>query len=401
MIFLLLQITHSSPDLQGDRLGVANPFTDYVAFLPEEFSLPTFYSEEERELLQGSSLAEAVDQKLRSLGNEFELLRTSTQEIPWCNKYWWDAESGHLTIEDWKQVDAMFRSRALELPGTGHAMVPCVDMANHASGDEAVAVYGANERRNAVLQLRQGKSLKQGEEITITYGEEKGASEMIFSYGFLESCVDNARQLFLDLDIPFDDPLRMAKKAVCKEAPGVRLYMKEDGEIGWESKYVWWSCVNEEDGLDFRVLQANDGGKELQVQWKTIELEPGSLGDRLANDSMRDVFELRAIVVLRERIERQASELEDTEEQFLEAIHSSGIRPATWETIRRLRGLELELLAQAYQSLQGQVCCILFSTIKGILLTLGLDGKIVEAGNGTRVPRTIGARYRYAPASGR
>jgi hypothetical protein len=357
-------MTHSSPDFEGDKIGVANPFTDYVAFLPRDFSLPTFYSKEERELLQGTSLADAVDQKLRSLENEFDLLQTSTQEIPWCKKYWWDEETGHLILDDWKQVDAMFRSRALELPDTAHAMVPCVDMANHASGNETVAVYETNECGDVVLQLRQGKRLKRGEEITITYGDEKGASEIIFSYGFLESRVNNARQLFLDLDIPTDDPLRMAKKAVFKEAPGVRLYTKEDGEIGWESKYVWWSCVNEEDGLDFRVLQANDGGKELEVHWKKTEIEPGSLADMLAKDSMWDVFQLRAVVVLQERIERQASELEDTEEQSAEAIHLSDVRPTTWETIRRLRGLELEFLAGAYQSLQGQVCDTLLSTVR-------------------------------------
>ena len=364
MIFLLLQITHSSPDLQGERLGVANPLTDYVSFLPQDFSLPTFYSEEERELLQGTSLADAVDQKLKSLAKEFDLLRTSTRQIPWCSKHWWDNETGHLTIDDWKQVDAMYRSRALELPGTGHAMVPCVDMANHASGTETIAVYEANEIKDAVLQLRQGKTLKSGEEITISYGDEKGASEMVFSYGFLDSSMDNARQLFLDLDIPMDDPLRMAKKAVCEEAPGVRLYTKE-GKICWESEYVWWSCVNEEDGLHFRVLQANDGAKELQIQWKNDALEPGRLGDTLANDSMRDVFELRAIVVLQERIERQAAELEDTEEQFVEPIPLSGIRPAIWEMMRRLRRLELAFLAEAYQTLQGQVCCTLVLCCEG------------------------------------
>jgi hypothetical protein len=130
LIFLLLQMTHSSPDLKEHKLGVANPLTDYVAFLPEDFSLPTFYSQEERELLQGTSLADAVDQKLRSLENEFELLRSSTEEIPWCKKFWWDDDTGSLILEDWKQVDAMFRSRALDLPGTGHAMVPCVDVSH-------------------------------------------------------------------------------------------------------------------------------------------------------------------------------------------------------------------------------------------------------------------------------
>ena len=127
MIFLLLQITHSSPDVEEHKPGVANPLTDYVAFLPGDFPLPTFYSQEERELLQGTSLADAVDQKLTSLEKEFELLRTCTEQIPWCKKFWWDDDSGRLTLDDWKQVDAMFRSRALELPGTGHAMVPCVD----------------------------------------------------------------------------------------------------------------------------------------------------------------------------------------------------------------------------------------------------------------------------------
>lgn len=396
MIFLLLQITHSSPDHQGSHLGVTNPFTDYVAFLPEDFSLPTFYSAEEREILQGTSLADAVDQKLRSLQDEFELLRRATQDIPWCNKYWWDSETGHLEFEDWKRVDAMFRSRALELPGTGHAMVPCIDMANHASGDQTVAVYETDEGKNAVLQLRQGIGLKPGDEVTITYGDEKGASEMIFSYGFLESSVDNARQLFLDLDIPLDDPLRMAKKAVCTEAPGVRLYTRADGEICWDSKYVWWSCVNQEDGLDFRVLQTNAGGKELQVQWKETELEPGRLADRLADDSMHDVFELRAIVLLQQRVERQVSELEDTEEHFSEAVHLSGIRLATWETIRRLRDLELELLAEAYQSLQGQVCCAPILVLEVTSLTLELDNKIVATGSGAGIPRAIGTWYCFA-----
>jgi hypothetical protein len=66
-------------------------------------------------------------------------------------------------------VDAMYRSRALDLPGSGHVMVPCVDMANHASGEETTALYETDEKRNAVLQLRWGKKLYPGEEITITY----------------------------------------------------------------------------------------------------------------------------------------------------------------------------------------------------------------------------------------
>lgn len=132
--------------------------------------LPTFWSDEERETLRGTSLAPAAEQKLRSLNNEFDFLREKTRDISWCNNVWWDEDSGHLTIDDWKQVDAMYRSRALELPSTGHAMVPCVDMANHASGNETVALYETDEDGNVILQMCTGKTLEKDKEVTITFG---------------------------------------------------------------------------------------------------------------------------------------------------------------------------------------------------------------------------------------
>lgn len=171
LIFLLLQITYSSPDFEDgrQRIGVSNPWSEYIKFLPASVPLPTFYTDEERELLHGTSLKAAVDAKISSLEREFENLRKCTEGIPWCNRDWWDEETGKLRFDDWKQVDAMYRSRALDLPGTGHAMVPCVDMANHASGDATVALYETDGDGNAVLQLRYGKKLQAGDEVTITY----------------------------------------------------------------------------------------------------------------------------------------------------------------------------------------------------------------------------------------
>jgi len=63
----------------------------------------------------------------------------------------------------------MYRSRALDLPGTGNAMVPCIDMANHASGEDSLALYETDANGNGILFLRGGKSLVSGDEITITY----------------------------------------------------------------------------------------------------------------------------------------------------------------------------------------------------------------------------------------
>lgn len=152
---------------------MTNPWSEYIKFLPNETLLPTLWTEEELVLLYGTSLKEAIDHKLAALESEFARLRDATLSIPWCAREWWDEETGQLTLNDWKVVDAMYRSRALDLPGAGHVMVPCVDMANHASGDDTIALYETDEAGNAVLQLRWGKSLRRGQEVTITYVRNK------------------------------------------------------------------------------------------------------------------------------------------------------------------------------------------------------------------------------------
>lgn len=138
-----------------------------MKFLPLEM-LPTVWTDEERSLLTGTSLAPATEAKLKSLKREYDLIQSATEAIPWCQKVWWDTYNGLLTFDDWMQVDAMYRSRALEFPGIGDSMVPVVDMANHASGDLTGALYEADEMGNALLLLRDGKTLSEGEEVTIT-----------------------------------------------------------------------------------------------------------------------------------------------------------------------------------------------------------------------------------------
>lgn len=164
----------------GGSLGVSNPFSEYLKFLPLRVPLPTFWNESERILLTGTSLAAALGAKLNSLDREFTLLKEKTSSIDWCQKCWWDADSGTLTFQDWKTVDAMYRSRALDLPNIGHSMVPCIDMANHAAGDSTSALYETDGDGNAILVLRESKGLAANTEVTITYGDEKGACEVNF-----------------------------------------------------------------------------------------------------------------------------------------------------------------------------------------------------------------------------
>ncbi|RMZ80013.1 hypothetical protein DV738_g3079, partial [Chaetothyriales sp. CBS 135597] len=328
--------------------------TALTQFLPKEIMLPTFYSEQERALLIGTSLEDALEQKLASLEKEFAHLQALTELIPWCQKLWWDSEDGGLQFEDWKLVDALYRSRALELPkGLGDSMVPVVDMANHSYSYNARFEVDSNGDANLVV--RDGMAISEGEEITIIYGCG-GACEMLFSYGFMDASATSARELFLDLSMPEDDPLRAAKIRYAAMAPGVRLFEDQKGQVGWESDFVWWACVNEEDGLEFKVLQAYDQEPELKAFWKGRAFEAEELHTILMADSLRDIFVLRATVLVSQRVEDQGARLAGSEEQcgVESAEGAPGIRPDTGKQIRKLRGFELDLLQHAYQTLEAQ-----------------------------------------------
>lgn len=368
LVFLLYQLTlASSLQAKHGLGGVPNQYTDYVKFLPKEIPLPTFYSDTERRLLVGTSLNEALAQKVRGLEKEFEMLRNTTRRLSWCRKAWWgleddenedDAEDvgeGCLRLADWTLVDAMYRSRGLELPEEkGVVMVPVLDMANHAPDDEYNARFETDGDGNVMLVVRDGKDIQAGQEINIMYGCG-GACEMIFSYGFLDEAASSAREMFISFSIPSDDPLRQAKVRFAEAAPGVRLFVDQTGEISWESDYIWWACVNEEDGLDFEILQSNDGEKELKAVWKGREFEAGELKGLLLDDELRDVFVLRSLVLLQQRVEDQGMQISDSQDTFEAAKHAMGSRERTWELIKRLRNLELELLIAAYRQLESKV----------------------------------------------
>lgn len=359
LIFLLLQLTYNSSS-KVESIGASNPFTKYLKFLPSSFTLPTFWNAAERELIAGTSLEPALHAKLKSLDREFATLREVTATVEWCQDHWWSADTAQgLSFDDWRLVDAMYRSRALDLPGTGHAMVPCIDMANHASGDDTSALYDTDSNGNATLVLREGKCIEPGEEATITYGDEKGACEMLFSYGFIEDTMETARELFLDLDIPDDDPLKAAKKAVSNSPPGFRLFSHGDCSINWEGPFAWLLCINEEDGLHFQLSQTISGERELQVFWDDFEVsDVSTFGQLLEAHPLWDIFRLRMITVLQGRVAAQLFALESSKTRLGDIERSSHehVDAKVSRYALRLRFLEETLLLQAYQDFDDQVC---------------------------------------------
>lgn len=344
-------------NVQRTGFGLHGPFADYVKFLPKDIpGFPTFYSPDERDLLLGTSLSAALDDKLASLEREFQALNESSRDIPWCQKVWWDDQSGNLDLEDWKLADALYRSRALDLPrGAGVGMVPVVDMANHASDDHYNARFEVDEDQGQVLLVvRDDRSIPAGNEATIMYGVG-GACEMIFSYGFLEEHASNAREIFLSLSIPADDPLRMAKIWFAEAAPGVRLYINESDRIQWESTFVWWACVNREDGLEFLVEKTVDGDTDLKAVFNGQDLTAEKLPSRLQEHHLRDVFLLRAVVMIQEGVAEQGERLAQSQAAFDALSPDTQIRKSVYETVGRLRTLEMGILTRAYEALGNQV----------------------------------------------
>lgn len=197
-----------------------------------------------------------------------------------------------------------------------------------------------------------------------SYGGGKSASEMVFSYGFLDGEMADAKQLFLDLDIPDDDPLKIAKKMFCKHAPGFKLISDPDSAepptTSWDSPIVWWACVNEEDGLNFNVLQTNDGSREPRATWKGEDMEdPDTLKDVLAANPQFDIFQLRAVVIILERLETQFFVLRQTERVVAEISEDENMRsifrPDVFRTILKLRELESGLMERGIEDLENQV----------------------------------------------
>ncbi|KAK3716010.1 hypothetical protein LTR37_006740 [Vermiconidia calcicola] len=252
----------------------------------------------------------------------------------------------------------MYRSRALDLPGIGYCMVPCVDLANHAAGDATVANYEKDTDGDAVLLLREGKRVDEGAEVTITYGDEKGACEMLFSYGFLDDNAQSAETLFLSLTISNDDALQTVKMKIADCAPGFKLIDIGDGGIEWTGDFIWLLCVSEDDGLRFETARTVDGASEIEASFGDDSLSGGAgqLHSLLGKTELWDVYRLRAITLLQQRVFDQLQVLYTTQDDADTVPHGDGtdIREAPYAFAMTLRRLEFELMERAYEEFEKQ-----------------------------------------------
>lgn len=254
---------------------------------------------------------------------------------------------------DYVLVDAWYRSRSLELPNSGESMIPVLDMVNHSNA--AVAFYEEATDNDVVLLLHQGVKLDAGSEITISYGDYKSQAEMLFSYGFIDG-QSSVKELVLTLDTPPDDPLGKAKLAAFSGPPTVHIFEK-DGLIAWNGPFLYLMCLNEEDGLDFGTLQETDGScSQLRVFWQGSDVteRTDAFESLIGNHILKDVFRLRVLVLLQDRIQEQSSRLLESEETAQSKAASARDSPGRSDALT-LRRTEAALLDHAYTAVDMQV----------------------------------------------
>ncbi|KAJ1326594.1 N-lysine methyltransferase SETD6 [Microdochium nivale] len=356
LLYLLVQLVLSSTTTTttsstANELQCAKTaWTQYFKMLPESIPLPTTWSEAELFLLRGTSLEESVKAKLSALTKEFDTIKAKVVGIPFWDEIICIDET--ITVHDWVLLDALYRSRSLELPRSGEAMVPCLDLTNHSS--DYTAQFEENSDDQVVLLLRDGAQVSAGNEVTISYGMQKSAAEMLFSYGFVEAG-SPARSLVLPLELMEDDPLLRAKLHAFKDAPTLTLRGNDSGFQNWSAPFAYLMCVNEEDGLNFKILQETDGTRHMRMFWQDDDVtdRQTSFREVISSHELAKIFELRVVTIVLELIQGTLHRLEaynglESEE------NQSMLRPEVIHSAVQLRKAERELMTMAMRGLEAQ-----------------------------------------------
>ncbi|RWA05947.1 hypothetical protein EKO27_g9158 [Xylaria grammica] len=330
LLFLLTQLVLSSPDYSGGQ-GASTAWTQYFKLLPAQVPVPTLWSESELSLLRGTSLESAISAKLGALTREFNRLQDATTSLARWNELIEVNES--ITLKDWILLDALYRSRSLDLPGNG--------------------VLRRNPEGGVVLLLRKEANVLGQGEITIDYGHDKSAAEMLFSYGFIDP-TSTAKSIVLPVESMEDDPLAKAKLYAFGCTPSLKITDSDTGIPRWDAPFVHLMCLNHEDGLQFKVLQETDGSHDLRMFWQDTDVtaEAGHIESIIKTHDLCQVFRLRAVVVVLGTIQQQLALLAAAHNEERGATGNE--RPHVAQAASQLRAVEKDLLERTSQSLEEE-----------------------------------------------
>lgn len=229
--------------------------------------------------------------------------------------------------------------------------MPCLDLVNHSR--EATAYFDEDKKDEVTLLLRPGCTVSACHEITIDYGQGKAAAEMLFSYGFIDPGTP-AKKIVLPLETMDGDPLAKAKLHVFGATPTLEIEDAEDGVPKWRAPFAYLMCLNQEDGIEFGLLQENDGSRHLRLYWQEEDVTDKSetFESLIDGHDLCSVFKLRVVTVLLEQVQQQI----ETLKAHNDINRVVGIaRAEVLQTALRLRNVELDLLERISKVLEDLV----------------------------------------------
>ena len=301
-----------------------------------------------------------MNAKLTELTREFDHFREKSEELSSWTTVW---ENSALSLRDWILADAWYRSRCLDLPRSGTALVPVLDMANHSPAP--TARYDESADHEATLVLRHDASIAPSDEVTITYGQDKSAAEILFSYGFIDT-EGSRRHLALPVPLLEDDPLLRAKLYSFGKPPMAEVWLDGEGKPAWKSPFAFFLCLNEEDGLEFRTLQEVGGARLLRVFWQEEDVTDrvGDFEELVKGHPMAALFRLRVVTVVEELAGTHLSHMKavsSAEEDEMDRESHAELRRECAVLAGALRDVESAILEAVLMGLQEEVSAAVFS----------------------------------------
>ncbi|RYP30893.1 hypothetical protein DL767_006025 [Monosporascus sp. MG133] len=256
-------------------------------------------------------------------------------------------------VEEYARENKEFR-QLLDAAGrlsTRHDILLFLLMQLVLSSPDHTAYFEENDDDQVLLLLRDGSRISPGTEITINYGHKKSAAEMLFSYGFIDPH-SAMKRISLPLELIDDDPLIKAKLHVFGATPTLEIN-EDDGVPRWSAPFVYLMCLNEEDGLEFRMLQETDGSRHLRMLWQERDVTdaPGTFKDLINGHDLQPIFELRAVTVIYEMVQQQIERL---------SVHGGdasvfeSVRAETMQAANQLRNIETDLLKRVFLVLENE-----------------------------------------------
>lgn len=171
--------------------GSQSPLNAWISLLPQSFSTPLFWNDDELSWLKGTTLEKAVKVKKRALQEAWQRLEPCCQRLAIAAGIETSSMSSLITFEGFLWAYSVYWSRAVDLGSAGGCgIVPGLDFINHSSSTSQCR-YRVDEQRGRVCLLcPKGARLRPGQEITMDYGR-KSNEELLFLYGFVEDSNPN------------------------------------------------------------------------------------------------------------------------------------------------------------------------------------------------------------------